>query len=312
MKEWIKNLEKKSFGSGTYSQSYQDELLDIIFFNVKPKNKRPYCVEFGFNSKDLLSGTGANVSSLILKHKWNSLLLDGKYENPKINLHKHFLTTQNISSLFNSYNVPKEPEYISIDVDSTDLWLFKSIVQDYRAMLFSVEYNANFPIEAAITFPNNSKEYWEGDRGYGASLKALNMVAIKHGYSLLWVVPFLDAFFIRNDLIDDGTKKICFPIEKWKQITSYPCHPPLKNESRLSIFINYETYINTNGDVEKSKKEAYDICKKYLTVNGFFDGLKLKVHKVIVKTILLLNIKHWVPKSLIDILKKLYKKLFFK
>ena len=32
MKKWIKNLEKRSFGSGTYSQSYQDELLDIIFF----------------------------------------------------------------------------------------------------------------------------------------------------------------------------------------------------------------------------------------------------------------------------------------
>ena len=41
---------------------------------------------------DLLSGTGANVSSLILKHKWSSLLLDRKNENLKINLHKHFLT----------------------------------------------------------------------------------------------------------------------------------------------------------------------------------------------------------------------------
>ena len=81
------------------------------------------------------------------------------------------------------------------------------MVKDYKAMVFSVEYNANFPVEVAITFPNNPKEYWQGDRGYGASLKALNMVAVKNGYSLLWVVPFLDAFFIRNDLIDDNTKK---------------------------------------------------------------------------------------------------------
>ena len=47
MKKWIKNLEKRSFGSGTYSQSYQDELLDIIFFNVEPRNTKPFCVEFG-------------------------------------------------------------------------------------------------------------------------------------------------------------------------------------------------------------------------------------------------------------------------
>ena len=93
MKDWIKNLEKKSFGSGKFSQSYQDELLEIIFSNIKPKNNKPYCVEFGFNSKDLLSGSGANVSYLIIKKKWNSLLLDGEYENPRINLHKHFLTS---------------------------------------------------------------------------------------------------------------------------------------------------------------------------------------------------------------------------
>ncbi len=311
MKKWIKNLEKRSFGSGTYSQSYQDELLDIIFFNVEPRNKKPFCVEFGFNSKDLLSGTGANVSSLILKHKWSSLLLDGKNENLKINLHKHFLTSQNISSLFKRYNVPKEPEYISIDVDSTDLWLFEAVVQNYKAMVFSVEYNANFPIEFAVTFPNNPKEYWQGDRGYGASLKALNMVAVRNGYSLLWVVPFLDAFFIRNDLIDDDTKKICFPMEKWKWVTGYPCHRPIKKDSRLKIFINYETYVNTNGNIEKSKKEAYDICKKYLTVNGFFGSLKFKINKAIVKIFILLKIKHWVPKFLIDMLKRLYRKSFF-
>ena len=310
MKDWIKNLEKKSFGSGKYSQSYQDELLEIIFSNIKPKNDKPYCVEFGFNSKELLSGSGANVSNLILKKKWDSLLLDGEYENSKINLHKHFLTSQNISGLFRQYNVPKEPEYISIDVDSTDLWLFESVVKDYRAMLFSVEYNANYPLEAAITFPNNPNKYWEGDRGYGASLKALNMVALKYGYSLLWVVPFLDAFFIRSDLIDDGTKQICFPFEKWKEVTGYPCHRPIKNENRLNIFINYETYVYTNGDIIKSKKEAFNICKKYLTTNGFLGDFKLIINKIIIKAYTILKIKKWVPKLLIDTLKKLYRKCF--
>lgn len=37
------------------------------------------------------------------------------------------------------------------------------------------------------------------------------MVAESNGYSLLWVVPKLDAIFIRNDLIDDGSAEICFP-----------------------------------------------------------------------------------------------------
>lgn len=264
MKEWINNLDIKPFGSGTYSQSYQDKLLDIIFANIGTINSTPYCVEFGFNSTFLTDGSGANVASLILKDKWDSLLLDGENENPEINLHKHFLLSSNIAEVFRQHHVPRQPEYISIDVDSTDLWLFEALLKDYKAMVFSVEYNSNYPLDAAITFPNDPKERWEGDRGYGASLRALTMVAAKHGYSLLWVVPCLDAFFIRNDLIDDGSNQICFPFSKWKQCTRIVSHKALENRRRVKIFIDYEVYLSTSGDTAKSRESAYPICKKYL------------------------------------------------
>lgn len=283
MKNWIKDLDNKAFGSGTYSQSYQDELLEIVFSNIKPKNPTPFCVEFGFNSKSLKVGTGANVARLVVENKWDCLLLDGENENSEINLHKHFLTSSNISKIFEQHGVPEEPEYISIDVDSTDLWLFDALASDYRAMLFTVEYNCNYPLSAAITFPDDSNEMWQEDRGYGASLKALNLVAEKHGYSLLWVVPGLDAFFIRNDLIDDGTDQICFPLKKWAPHTQIACHKPLKDSSRAKIFIDYETYLNTNGDIEKSKLQAYPICKKYLT-NSVSEGESNKVKKMFSKT----------------------------
>jgi len=294
MKNWIKALKIKAFGSGTYSQSYQDELIEIVFANIKPKNPTPYCVEFGFNSKRLTMGSGANVARLVLENKWDCLLLDGEHENIEINLHKHFLTSANISKIFRQHNVPEEPEYISIDLDSTDLWLFDAVVRDYRAMLFSVEYNSHYPLSAAITFPNDPKVKWEEDRGYGASLKALNMVAVKHGYSLLWVVPPFDAFFIRNDLIDDGSSQICFPFEKWEKQTQLICHVPLKDKSRAKIFIDYETYLNTNGDITKSNLKAYPICKKYLTAS-YSEEMRLKVKRII-------------PKGIKYILKKLIRK----
>ena len=284
MKNWIKDLDAKTFGSGTYSQSYQDELIDIVFNNIKSKSPTPYCVEFGFNSDSLTVGTGANVARLVLENKWDYLLLDGENENPAINLHKHFLTSLNISKVFQQYGVPQEPEYISIDLDSTDLWLFDALLRDYRAMLFSVEYNAHYPLSAAITFPNDPNEKWGGDRGYGASLKALNMVAVKHGYSLLWVVPCLDAFFIRNDLIDDGTDQICFPFEKWKPCTQLVCHRPLNDRSKAKIFIDFETYVNTDGDIEKSTLNAYPICKKYLAAS-FSETVRLQIKKMIPKKI---------------------------
>ena len=155
MKKWILALKEKQFRQGHYSQSYQDVLIDEVFENIGTKNTPPFCVEFGFNCCSFTEGSGANVANLVLKKKWNCLLLDGDNQNADINLYKHFLTSENICDIFRTYNVPKTPEYISIDVDTTDLWLFRALINEYRAMLFSVEYNANFPLDAAITFPND-------------------------------------------------------------------------------------------------------------------------------------------------------------
>jgi hypothetical protein len=267
MKKWIKDLDTKEFGPGAYSQSYQDQVLDHIFAHVPAQNPTPFCVEFGFNSTSLTQGTGANVASLILKNKWDSLLLDGENENPEINLYKHFLLPSTIHEVFKHYLVPSEPEYISIDVDSTDLWLFEALLKSHRAMVFSVEYNSHFPLDAVITFPNDPNETWQGDRAYGASLKALTLVAQKHGYSLLWVVPHYDAFFIRNDLIEDGSGQICFPFSKWKPCTEIKFHPPVKDRKRLHLFIDYEVYTRTNGDMAKSRASAYPVCKRHLQEN---------------------------------------------
>lgn len=269
MKTWVEELGKQKFGSDTKSQSYQDALLDIIFENIGTTNKTPFCVEFGFNVSELEAGSGANVARLILDKKWDSLLLDGGNENHSINLYKHFLTSENICEIFKLYNVPKEPEYISIDVDSTDLWLFRSLLKEYRAMVYSVEYNSNYPLNKAITFPNNSEEHWQNDCGYGASLKALTMVAAEHGYSLVWVVRKLDAFFVRDDLIEDGTHMKVFPYEKWANCTNLRSHGTLKDFSKASIYLDYEVFASSGGDVEASKKAAYKTCMTYLAKSGF-------------------------------------------
>ena len=267
MKDWIRDLDNIEFGSGVYSQSYQDELLSLIFKNIGTTNATPYCVEFGFNSSSLTDGSGANTADLILNHKWDSLLLDGGNENPSINLHKHLLSSANICEVFRKYKVPQEPEYVSIDVDSTDLWLFDSLLNQYRAMVFSVEYNSHFPIDKAITFPNAPDMPYEHDRGYGASLKALNMVTEKHGYSLLWVISPLDAFFIRNDLIEDGTENLVHPLENWRNCTEIVCHKPLVSDEKAKAFIDYEVFTESGGDLEASKQIAYPICSKFLLDN---------------------------------------------
>ncbi len=269
MQNWIQNLEKINFGSGKYSESYQDKLIDYVFKNISSINSPPFCIEFGYLSDSLFKDSYANTTSLIFDQGWNHLLLDSENENPNINLYKHFLTSDNICNIFKRYNVPSIPDYISIDIDSTDLWIFEKIVKNYKASLISVEYNCNFPLDVAITLKNTLEFKNKNDRCFGASLKALNMVAEENDYLLLWVVEECDAFFIRKDLINDNTNLLTFPFDKWEKSTNVPAMSPVKDKTRLKQFIDYQVYLNSDKNITRSIESAQGICEKVLLFNFY-------------------------------------------
>ena len=275
MKEWIRELSKKR--KKVHSQSGQDGILEEIFRQISPTSK--FCVEFGFNTDTLSGGSGPNVANLVMNHGWECLLIDGGHENLEINLHKHHITPDNICNLFEQYNVPNVPGFVSIDVDSTDLWLFKAVVQKYRADVFTVEFNSNYPNNETITVIPTPYGPWEADMCYGASLGALDLVARENGYSLVHVEGVLDAFFIRDDLIYDGSDQICHDISIWKQ---YPMrnHIPLKTKwgddqdkinEKLDQLLDYSVYtvadahsIPEDEKITKAIQAARPICEKYI------------------------------------------------
>jgi hypothetical protein len=273
MKTWVKNLARQRFDRGRYSQSYQDALLGYLFDHLEIGHKDRFCVEFGFDGDTFLDGGGSNVAHLVLERGWECLLLDGNHSNADINLHQHFLTPENIVGIFQKYDVPTTPGYISIDVDSLDLWLFQSLLTTYRPMIFSVEYNAHLPLWASITVENDPNFRWQGDRLYGASLKALTLLANKHGYSLLWVVPKVDAFFIRNDLVEDGTDNSVFPFSWWRHATNIRVHPRVRNIERLKALIEYNPTDSSMRALPTNNNEALQIGLRYLAGVGDFETI---------------------------------------
>ena len=253
----IYNNEKKIF-----SQGKQDGIIEYIINNIEIKNK--FCIEFGYDSDTLTGGAGPNTTNLILNHKWNNLILDCSHENKDINLYSHYLTPENICELFEKYNVPLEPGYISIDVDSTDLWLMESILKKYKPSFLSVEFNPNFPIDYAITFPKNDDTGWIGDKIFGASLKALNIVSNNNNYTLVYAGILKtslnhDAFFVRNDLIINCKGR---PSLEDFRFTYNNVHHSCETD-RYKIMLDYEEFLLTN-DIIKSQEKAYHISKKYL------------------------------------------------
>ena len=263
MKDWIADLPNR--GRRWFSQGLQDGFIEAIFENVKTANNPPFCVEFGFDRPSFFGGCGPNTGYLVLNQGWKCLLLDGTNENHSINLYKYFLTPENICSIFKKYEVPCEPDYVSIDVDSIDLWLFKAVLEEYKPRVVSVEYNNNFPIDAAITLLPGFM--WDGkDKAYGASIKALKMVGEEFGYSIVCIYFGCDIFFVRNDLLEDGTPNLVPSFSTWAPYTGNfsGLHKPVLDLQKLERFIDYEEYVRT-GDMKKSQEKATPVCKQYLT-----------------------------------------------
>ena len=245
-----------------FSQGNQDQIIRHIINNIDIGNDK-YCIEIGYDSNTLTGGGGANTTDLIQNYGWDSLLLDGSFENSSINLYKHFLTPENICSIFEQYNVPVNFGYLSLDIDSTDLWVLDKILDKYKPKFYSVEYNLNIPMEYAITFPNDPSETWQGDKCFGASLKCFDILSKKYGYSFVFAMNFNktgghDAFFIRNDLIQNVNAP---KIEDFSYVVS-----SLHNNcisGRHELMLDYEVFLKTN-DVKISQKAALDVTKQYI------------------------------------------------
>ena len=264
-------LEVTSNQKSYFSQGGQDGSLEYIYSKIGTRNK--YFVEFGFNTQsyeDPLS-TGSNTRNLWERHSWSGLLLDSSFENATINLHREFITSQNVVSLFSKYGVPRDVDYVSIDIDSADLWVFRAIVssEQYRPRVLTVEYNGVFPVQSTITCYEDCR-WRNGDRLYGASLGALIMVAEEYGYALVDVIHSLDAVFVRRDELYGSLTPSRKFWEKWPICV---VHYPVTNRTRLysGELVDYAVWTRTGSPSAQATASAaaqianFDL--EYLLVN---------------------------------------------
>ena len=177
-------------GSGQ-SQGGQEARLHQIFATIGVLNKS--YVEFGYQ------GRSTSNTFALWKEGWNGLLLDGdprwasKSDGGETNLHRVKVTSRSIVRLFRRYDVPLKVDYVSIDIDSFDLWVLRALLgSEYRPRVLTVEYNSNFPWDAGqLAFPDPEVmrvpprfQKWGGNCYMGSSAAALHAVAREHRYSV--------------------------------------------------------------------------------------------------------------------------------
>lgn len=189
-------IDLRQFEKTIYSQNGEDGVIEAIFNFIGTESH--YFVEFGgFDGYKM-----SNARALRDLQGWQGLMMDSVFEDLTINLQKEFITAENINTLFQKYDVPDNLDFLSIDLDFNDFYVWQSLDQKYKPRLVVVEYNATHPPDEDKVIKYDSSGCWDRSNYFGASILAFYNLAQKKGYSLVYAEQRgVNLFFIRNDLI---------------------------------------------------------------------------------------------------------------
>lgn len=239
------------------SQWGEDGIISEIFNRIEPTNK--VCIEFGAGP----GLEGSNVWNLINNLGWRGLLIDP--EKSRIDQWKNIVKGQNveilnqfveisgensIDQILKRLSFPSDPDILSIDIDSNDYHIFKSLEGRPRVLL--IEHNPTVPPHLELVQDPEEKDC------YGTSAKSILMLAHDKGYRLV-AATGTNSIFVREE---DFSK---LKIEE-------PKLEDVFDTSFLSYVIstyNGSNFITNKGQTQPSYSWFYDIYNLNLTKKVF-------------------------------------------
>ena len=198
------------YGFKLYSQNDEDGIIQEIFRRLGAGNRT--FVEFGVES-----GVECNSVKLLVEG-WRGLWIEAKPDNAdavrrhfasfmqdgKLTLLEDRATAENIDALLGQGGMTGEVDFLGIDIDYNDYWVWKAITA-VRPRVIVIEYNASLRPPLSLAVPYDPHGSWDGSNFYGASLEALVRLGADKGYRIVGCsIAGVNAFFVRADLC--GTK----------------------------------------------------------------------------------------------------------
>lgn len=214
-----------------YSQFGEDGIIEEIFKMIGVTNKK--YLEFG------ATATINNTENLHKNLGFTGTLWGNSKDNCDYNkIYEEFVTVENIKELLEKYSIDKELDFLSIDIDSFDFYIWNAIVENgWKPRVVVIEYNGFFGPDDDYVIQYEHYELCKTNVTYfGASLKSMYLLGRKLGYSLVCCNTHgNNAFFIRDDCVGNvpflfmnDVKMLyrplafeCFTIDKDLPWTSY-------------------------------------------------------------------------------------------
>lgn len=195
-----------------FSEGGQHGVISTVFSHMGIHNN--FYVEFGFGYHTISTDMnwkwlGLNTAYL-RQSGWHGSYFDAILRSEELNITQAVLTPMTTVQHFLAASVPVEVDYVSIDVDSLDLWLLHALVggtSPYRPRLISIEYNANFAPDMLVSMEKDWHA-WPKRSVYGASVGAIDYIRKLHGYTPIYIMPSkLDILLLRNDIHEKQCKQ---------------------------------------------------------------------------------------------------------
>ena len=230
-----------STGFKVFSQFEEDGLL-LFLFSLLGEGSKTF-VEIGSND-----GINSNCSNLIVHFGWSGLFFEGDSKlirrgrkfyskiptpyHPKPQYVQAIVKRENVNELISNCGLSGEIELLSIDIDGNDYWIWDAItVIQPKVVIIETHiefgnHNIVVPYDSNYMFPGKHPVY------HGASVVAMNQLAIKKGYRLVGANDLgINQIYVRADLLIDELETIDPRSTLWhpQTIQSQKSFEPIKD-----------------------------------------------------------------------------------
>lgn len=158
--------------------------------------------EFGIGpaaGTSIADGLEGNLVTL-RERGYTGVFLDGNDYPYEAGVRCEFITALNINVLYQKHGLPDDLDFMSIDVDGQDFWIWMAL--DYRPKVIIIEYNGSHGIDDSMSVGFDLEFRWDWTNYQGASLMAMNKLATSKSYKLVYSNG-VNAIFLRNDLLSN-------------------------------------------------------------------------------------------------------------
>jgi hypothetical protein len=197
-----------------YSQHDEDGMIQEIFKRIGVSNQ--VFIEFGVGDGTenntvypMLSGwrglwiEGSEANAATIRSQFSPLIQAGQ-----LSFVREFVDRDSINEIIKKAHYPGEIDLLSIDIDGNDYWVWE-VISVVQPRVVVIEYNAVFRPPLAVVAEYDKDFTWNGTSYYGASLKALESLGSRKGYSLVGCsLSGINAFFVKQNLVGD---RFCAP-----------------------------------------------------------------------------------------------------